>query len=201
MPHDGVAKVVQPVVIVGVAGQRVLGPVVVRVDLVPQEGHHVKRSMHPVHAEGHEVVVRHKAQGALLKRCHHLGLWRIVAWNGVVEAHVESKLAEQSQAVVEQDCLQLLHVPATEVFLLLERMLFGRLGAKAREGEEHSLQVGVVEPRHGGLGAKERGQLLQSPGALDVHLLPRKQVGSSRQRSQTASDSTSTRRSYPNAAR
>ena len=29
MAHDGIAEVVQPVVVVGVAGQRVLGPVVV----------------------------------------------------------------------------------------------------------------------------------------------------------------------------
>ena len=95
VPHHGIAEVVQPVVVVGVAGQGVLSPVVVRVDLVPKERNHMKSSMHPVHAEGHEVVVGHQSKHPLMKGCHDAGRCWVVAGDCKVETQVEGKLTEQ----------------------------------------------------------------------------------------------------------
>ena len=81
-------------VVVGVPGQGVLGPVVVGVDLLPKEWNHMKSSMHPVHAEGHEVVIGYKTKHTLMKGCH-VASRGVVPGNGIIETHVESQLAEQ----------------------------------------------------------------------------------------------------------
>ena len=154
MSHHSIAEVVEPVIVVGVAGQWMLCPVVITVDVVPQEWNDMKRPMHPVHAEGHKVVVGHEAKRTLMKRCDHTCRSWVVPRNGIVEPHVKCELAQQGQAVVEEDGLQLFHVAAAEILLLLERMLTRWLGTKSWEGEEHSLQVRVVEPGHGGLWAQ-----------------------------------------------
>ena len=91
MTHHGIAEVVQPVVVVGVAGQGVLGPVVVGVDLLPKEW----KLVHPVHAEGQEVVIGYKTKHRLMKGCH-VASRGVVAGSGIIETHIESELAEQS---------------------------------------------------------------------------------------------------------
>ena len=72
---------------------------------------------------------------------------------------------------MKKNGLKLLHVPSTQVLLLLQRMFLRRLRAEAGEAKEHSLQVGVVKTRHSSLRAEEGSQLFQSPRALDIHLL------------------------------
>lgn len=93
VPNHRIAQVIQPVIIIRVAGQGMLGPVVVGVDLLPEPWHHMQGPVHPIHPEGHQVVVGHQPHSAFpQRRGHRAG--RVVAGDGVVQPHIEGKLAD-----------------------------------------------------------------------------------------------------------
>lgn len=95
--NDRVEKVIKPVILVGVATERVFGPVVDGVDVFPEVGHDMKGSMGPVHAEAHDVVVEDKADESFLERlgfdiCGGTSSRGIVARKDEIEAKIEHKL-------------------------------------------------------------------------------------------------------------
>ena len=55
MADDRVAEIVGPMILISVAGERVLRPVVDAVHVHPEERHLVQRAVGPVHAEAHDV--------------------------------------------------------------------------------------------------------------------------------------------------
>mmetsp|Transcript_5503 Transcript_5503/g.7770 ORF Transcript_5503/g.7770 Transcript_5503/m.7770 type:complete len:291 (+) Transcript_5503:650-1522(+) len=176
VPHEGVREVVHPVVLVGVPRQWVPGPVVVGVDVVPEPRHDVQRTVHPVHAEGQDVVVRQHSKSPLVQGGDWPGCW-IVARHRVVEAQVEHELTDQGDAVVPHQGLQLLQALSAQVLLGHQSMLPRRLSAVLRTREEHCFQVGVVDPRHNRLRPHHGRHLFRGHGPGHVHLLGRQQAG------------------------
>ena len=100
-------------------------------NLLPQPWHYMQCSMHPVHAKGQQVVICHQSQSSLMQWSHHI-LSRIVAWNGIVQTHIEGKLPDQSESVMMKNCFQLFHVPTAQI-LLVQSMLLGGLCTILRE--------------------------------------------------------------------
>ena len=57
MTNNGVTKVVCPMILIGSAGYRMLGPVVEGVDPSPEPRVNMKSSVHPVHAKRHDIMI------------------------------------------------------------------------------------------------------------------------------------------------
>mmetsp|Transcript_15543 Transcript_15543/g.36397 ORF Transcript_15543/g.36397 Transcript_15543/m.36397 type:complete len:379 (-) Transcript_15543:7-1143(-) len=167
--NNCIGEVVKPVILVGVARQRMPRPMVVRVDAVPQHWHDMQSSVRPIHREGQKVVVANEAQCALVPPQHDLRGGRVEARQCVVETDIQCKLTAESHAVMLLDDLQLLLLPSAEILFISQRVLARRLDSVLREAEEDCLAVGVVEPDHQGLRAQEGSQLLQRHRALHIH--------------------------------
>jgi len=60
MASNVVDQILQPMVLIGIAGQRMLSPVMDRVQVLPEPGVNVVCTVTPIHAEGHNVVVQGK---------------------------------------------------------------------------------------------------------------------------------------------
>eukprot|EP00403_Amphidinium_massartii_P013264 CAMPEP_0178415836 /NCGR_PEP_ID=MMETSP0689_2-20121128/23755_1 /TAXON_ID=160604 /ORGANISM="Amphidinium massartii, Strain CS-259" /LENGTH=338 /DNA_ID=CAMNT_0020037165 /DNA_START=366 /DNA_END=1379 /DNA_ORIENTATION=- len=169
MANDCVSEVVEPMVLIGVTGQRMSRPVVVGVDAIPQHWHHMECSVRPIHCEGQEVVIAKEMQCALVPGKHDIrGGW-VETRYGIVEADIQRKLTAKSHAIMLLDGLQLLFLPPTQILLVRQRVLPWRLNSVLWEAEEDRLAVGVVEPDHQGLRAQEGSQLLQRHRALHIH--------------------------------
>eukprot|EP00971_Amphidinium_carterae_P195887 3887305-Amphidinium_carterae.1 len=53
-------------VLIGVPPEWMPCPMMEGMYAVPQEGHHMQGSMHPIHAEGQQVMIADESQGALM---------------------------------------------------------------------------------------------------------------------------------------
>mmetsp|Transcript_22715 Transcript_22715/g.34055 ORF Transcript_22715/g.34055 Transcript_22715/m.34055 type:complete len:200 (-) Transcript_22715:1564-2163(-) len=169
MTHNRIAKVIRPVIFVGVATERVFGPVMEGVNVLPKPRDDVQRSVRPVHTKAHDVVIQQQAHESFLQSLlfHNLDT-RIKPRYQVVNTEIQDKLRKHGQFIMHVQNLEFTHIPPHQIASLLQTMRLGWLRAQLWKREEHSLKVGIVHPSNGGSNDKEHGQFTQSHAALDV---------------------------------
>mmetsp|Transcript_47550 Transcript_47550/g.153147 ORF Transcript_47550/g.153147 Transcript_47550/m.153147 type:complete len:313 (+) Transcript_47550:335-1273(+) len=163
LAHDGVAEVVEPVVLVRVAGERMPRPVVNHVDAPPEKRHDVERAVGPVHAKGEEVVVGHKTGQPDRNRCASQPRVEggVEARHSVVQCQDERELREERHAVVVDEGGELLAVATAQIALRLECVLARRLRPPRRTGEEDGLEVCIVDAPRERRSPQEGGELTE----------------------------------------
>mmetsp|Transcript_2107 Transcript_2107/g.5630 ORF Transcript_2107/g.5630 Transcript_2107/m.5630 type:complete len:331 (+) Transcript_2107:347-1339(+) len=168
VPSNMIDEILEPVVLVRVPRQRVPGPVVDRVQVLPEPGVDVVSSMAPVHAEGHDVVVQSELRDPDGETVLHVLRRGVVARQAVVHEHAEGELAQHRHPIVQHQPLKLDPVTAAQVFAVDQRMIARRLCAVLRESKVARLKVRIVNPRHDARAPKEPRHLQEWHAALHV---------------------------------
>mmetsp|Transcript_13482 Transcript_13482/g.24795 ORF Transcript_13482/g.24795 Transcript_13482/m.24795 type:complete len:220 (+) Transcript_13482:590-1249(+) len=143
-----VGEVVEPVILVSVPAQGVLGPVVDTVD-APKEGDVVARPMHPVHAEAHHQVVHHEPREPLAETVPtspKLGLAHVKAVDEHIHEDLQERSGQHAARVVPLEPRKLVPLPSAKVFPGLQLVLVPGLRSLVGQREEAGLKVGVVKP-------------------------------------------------------
>mmetsp|Transcript_47918 Transcript_47918/g.129241 ORF Transcript_47918/g.129241 Transcript_47918/m.129241 type:complete len:345 (-) Transcript_47918:24-1058(-) len=169
VPSNMIDEILQPMVLIGVPRQRVPGPVVDRVQVLPEPGVDVVSSMAPVHAEGHDVVVQSELRDPDGETVLHVLRRGVVARQAVVHEHAEGELAQHRHPIVQHQPRQLDSVTATQVFAVNQRVIARRLCAVLRESKVARLEVRIVHPRHDARAPEERRHLQERHAAPHVH--------------------------------